>query len=182
MIPDSGPSDRSWSRTASMAAGDVQSMGESGPPIRSAATPSARSLSSRSRASPRPSSVITTRPVGISPARSRGTVASTTLNTRLKVPRLCFPLLLVAANDGSPAGFCGTSGAAINCSAALAIRSTMAPSVRARAIASIISGESASAFNCGNSSRSLPRISTRLIESIPRSASISKSSPKVSIG
>ena len=62
-----------------------------------------------------------------------------------------------------------------------ATRSTIAPRVLALARASIVE-ESVEPFSAGTDSRRVPRISTRLIESIPRSASRSRSSPSISAG
>ena len=154
-----------------------------GPPIRSTGTPAARSWSARPRATPRPSSVITIRPRAIRPSAitGQGGLDHFQKAPERRLDRACRCHWSRRSTLGS-GGLSDPSARPLACSARLVIRSTITPSVRARAIASIISGESDRAFKLGNSSRSFPRISTRLIESIPRSASISRSSPRVSIG
>ena len=113
--------------------------------------------------------MITIRPPAIRPDVARGRGASTTSRSRRWVALSCLPLplqlpwpLVPVAIDAAEWSFAGALTVPLWGWARLVIRSTITPRVRARAIASIISGVSDRAFNPGNSSRSFPRISTRL--------------------
>ena len=140
--------------------------------MRSTGMPAASSWSASSAATPRPSSVITMRPPGIRPRRSRGRGAvdrfqnaplDAAIGLRDRGWRIEDP-------DGRCAGIAGRRIAirrslrilrlrrpGSTAPASAAIRSTITPSVRARARASIISGESDRAFQRGELVAELPQ-------------------------